>query len=129
MAHTIAPGLQLPEERIPLWLASLKAEQYATRTIEGYRAVVEKYLSHYPVPNSFGIQHYLADSPSKVSSARVSMERKELRSFLKFLHSVSIWQTDPIANIKSIMVRHVKRFDITVLSGASWFNIQGLDKL
>jgi len=106
---TLAPGLQLPVEGIPLWLASLKAEQYAVRTIESYMGVVPKYLKYDPIPTFLSIQHYLADRLGKVSSARVSMERKALRSFFKFLHSAGLWQTDPTANIKSIRVRYRER--------------------
>ena len=109
LPSSLAPGLQLPEEGISLWLASLKAEQYSLRTIEGYSLIVNYYLERDPTPTLLSIQSYLADRLSKVSSARVSMERKALRSLFKFLHSTGLWLTDPTANIKSIRVRHKER--------------------
>ena len=109
LAHTLAPGLQTPQEGIPLWLASLKAEQYSPRTIESYHLIVKYYLEYDPYPTFFSIQRYLAERLGKVSSARVVMERKALRSFFKFLHTAGLWQTDPTANIKSIKVTYRER--------------------
>jgi site-specific recombinase XerD len=109
LAHTLAPGLQTPQEGIPLWLANLKADQYSPMTIEQYHLVVRNYLKYDPHPTFFSIQRYLADRLDIVSPARVAMERKALRSFFKFLHSAGLWQTDPTANIKSIKVPYRER--------------------
>jgi len=87
ISRTSAPGLQLPEEGIPLWVTSLKANQYSSRTIEEYRFVVTNYLKHDPCPTFLSIQQYLADRLDKVAATTVAMERKGLRSFFRFLHS------------------------------------------
>ena len=60
LSRTSASGLQLPEEGIPLWLASLKAEQYSPRTIREYRRIVGYYLKSDPRPTLLSIQSYLA---------------------------------------------------------------------
>ncbi|MFC1955302.1 tyrosine-type recombinase/integrase [Chloroflexota bacterium] len=127
LPSSIAPGLQLPEEGISLWFASLKAEQYSPRTIEAYSLIVKYYLKRGPVPTLLSIQSYLADRLGRVSSAKVSMERKALRSFFRFLHSTGLWLTDPTANIKSIRVRHKERElpsedDIAILLKAACFH-------
>jgi integrase/recombinase XerD len=99
----------LLEEGIPLWLASLKAEQYSPRTIKQYHQVVINYLKHDQSPTLLSIQSYLAQRLEMVSSARVAMERKALRSFFKFLHNADLWATDPTAKIKSIKVTYRER--------------------
>lgn len=109
VAHTLAPGLQQPSEGIPLWLASLQAEQYSPRTIEAYRLIVNYYLKYDPVPTFLSIQSYLAERLGKVNPARVAMERKALRSLFRFLHSAGLWQTDPTANLKHIKVSYRER--------------------
>ncbi|MFC1893109.1 tyrosine-type recombinase/integrase [Chloroflexota bacterium] len=109
VAHTLAPGLQQPNEGIPLWLASLQAEQYSPRTIEAYQLIVNYYLKYDPVPTFLSIQSYLAERLGKVSPARVAMERKALRSFFRFLHTAGLWQTDPTANLKHIKVSYRER--------------------
>jgi integrase len=109
LAHTIAPGLQAPAEGIPLWLASLKAEQYSPRTVDNYQRIAKYYLRFDPYPTLLSIQSYLANRLDRVSSSRVAMERKALRSFFRFLHSSGLWPTDPTSNIKPIRVRYSKR--------------------
>ena len=109
VTHTLAPGLQILEEGIPLWIAGLKANQYSPGTIEQYQLVVRNYLKRDPHPTYLTIQSYLAERLDKVSSARVAMERKALHSFFKFLHSAGLWQTDPTANIKPIKVTYRER--------------------
>jgi len=109
ISRTSAPGLQLPEEGIPLWVTSLKANQYSSRTIEEYRFVVTNYLKHDPCPTFLSIQQYLADRLDKVAATTVAMERKGLRSFFRFLHSAGLWQTDQTANIRAIKVRYCER--------------------
>ena len=54
------PGLKTPAEGIPLWVAKLKAERYAERTIQTYLYHVRRYLGHDPMPTKLGIQSYLA---------------------------------------------------------------------
>jgi hypothetical protein len=56
IAHTAAPELQTLEEGIPLWLASLKAEQYSPRTINDYHLIVKNYLKYDPQPVFLNIQ-------------------------------------------------------------------------
>lgn len=109
VAHTMAPGLQTPSEGVPLWIASLKAEQFSPRTIDTYRRIVSYYLKDDPCPTLLSIQSYLAKRLDKVSSARVSMERKALRSFFRFLYSAGLWPTDPTANLKRIRVTYRER--------------------
>ena len=94
---------------IPLWLASLKAEQYSPRTIEDYCLIVKKYLKHDPQPVLLSIQHYLAKRLNEVSSSRVNTDRKALRSFFRFLHSVGLWPTDPTLNLKPVKVSYRER--------------------
>ena len=60
VAHTIALGLQTLKEGIPLWIASLKAEQYLTRTIDEHHLIVRNYLKYDPQPVFLSIQRYLA---------------------------------------------------------------------
>ena len=38
------PGLQVPADGIPLWLAKLRAERYAQRTIHMYDYLARRYL-------------------------------------------------------------------------------------
>jgi site-specific recombinase XerD len=109
IAHTLAPGLQTPDEGIPLWIASLKADQYSLGTIEQYQLAVRNYLKHDPYLTFLTIQHYLAEMLDKVSPARVAMERKALHSFFKFLFNAGLWQTDPTANIKPIRMTYHER--------------------
>jgi len=109
LMQTVASGLQTPREGILLWLASMKAEQYSPRTIEEYHRVIKYYLKYDPCPTFLSIQQYLAERLGRVSSARVAMERKALRSFFKFLYGAGLWHTDPTANIKSIKVTHLER--------------------
>jgi len=109
VAHTAATGLQTLEEGIPLWLASLIAEQYSPRTIDEYHLIVRKYLKYDPQPVFFSIQRYLAQRLAEVSSSRVNTDRKALRSFFRFLHSTGLWPTDPTQNLKPIRVSHSER--------------------
>jgi site-specific recombinase XerD len=108
-AHTTVKGLQMPEEGVPLWLASLKAERYSPRTIEQYNRIVCNYLKRDPYPTFLSIQSYLAQRLELVSPARVAMERKGLRSFFKFIYNADLWATDPTAKIKSIKVTYRER--------------------
>ena len=101
--------MQTPKEGIPLWLASLNAEQYSPRTIKQYHLIVKYYLEYDPVPTFLSIQRYLAERLSKVSPARVAMERKALHSLFKFLHTAGLWQTDPTAYLKHIKVKYRER--------------------
>ncbi|MFC1968103.1 tyrosine-type recombinase/integrase [Chloroflexota bacterium] len=109
LACTLAPGLQTPTEGTPLWLASLRAEQYSPRTIQQYRLIAKNYLEYDPYPTFLSIQCYLAERLGKVSPARVAMELKALRSLFRFLHSAGLWVIDPTAKIKSIKVTYRER--------------------
>ena len=55
-----AQGLQTPIERVPMWVAKLKAERYSPRTIHMYQYLVRHYLKQNPVPTKFELQSYLA---------------------------------------------------------------------
>ncbi len=103
VTHTMTLTLQTLGEGIPLWLASLKPEQYSPRTIEQYQLVLRNYLKYDP---QLSIQRYLAERLAEVSSSRVSMERKALRSLFRFLYSAGVWSADPIQNLKPIKVSY-----------------------
>ncbi len=109
VVHTVAPGLQTLEEGIPLWIASLRAEQYSPRTIDEYHLIVSNYLKYDPQPMFLSIQRYLGKRLSEVSSSRVNTDRKALRSFFRFLHSTGLWPTDPTQNLKPIKVSYSER--------------------
>ena len=72
VALTAAPGLQSPAEGIPLWVAKLKAERYAERTIQLYQYYAGRYLRHDPTPTKLRIQAYLAERLERVSPAMVN---------------------------------------------------------
>jgi len=109
VVHTNAPGLQTLEGGVPLWLASLEAEQYSRRTIDEYYLIVRNYLKYDPQPVFLSIQRYLAKRLVEVSSSRVNTDRKALRSFFRFLHSTGLWPTDPTQNLKPIKVSYSER--------------------
>ena len=127
VAFTMAPGLQTLAEGIPLWIASLRAERYSPKTIRQYRLDVANYLRLDPHPTFLTIQQYLADRLDKVSSARVSMERKGLRSFFKFMHSSGLTPADPTMNLKRFKVSYGVRElpseeDITTIMRSECFH-------
>jgi integrase len=103
------PGLQTPAEGIPLWVAKLKAERYAERTIHTYQYNVRRYLRHDPIPTKLGIQAYLAERLERVSPAMVSNERKALVSLFSFLHSEGLWSINPLNGIRHVRVRYRER--------------------
>jgi len=109
VALTAAPGLQTPAEGIPLWVAKLKAERYAARTVHMYRYYVRRYLERDPVPTKLGVQSYLAKRLEQVSPAMVSNERKALASLFSFLHSEGLWPTNPLNGIKHVKVSYRER--------------------
>jgi integrase/recombinase XerD len=106
---TAAPGLQTPAEGIPLWVAKLKSERYAERTVHMYRYYVRRYLERDPTPTKLGIQSYLARRLEEVSPAMVSNERKALASLFSFLHSEGLWPTNPLNGIKHVKVSYRER--------------------
>jgi hypothetical protein len=106
---TAAPGLQTPAEGIPLWVAKLKAERYAARTVHMYQYYARRYLERDPAPTKLGVQSYLAKRLEQVSPAMVSNERKALASLFSFLHSEGLWPTNPLNGIRHIRVSYRDR--------------------
>jgi len=102
-------GLNTPAEGIPLWTAKLKLEGYSRQTIELYLLTVQSYLKRDPVPTRLSIQQWLAERMEQVSTARVSNDRKALRSLFSFLHSEGLWLNDPTIGLKHIRVRYRAR--------------------
>lgn len=109
MASSAAPGLQIPADGVPLWLAKLKQESYSRRTIEVYLSTVRNYLEIDPTPTKLSIQMWLAERLEQVSSAQAATDRKALRSLFSFLHEEGLWPFDPTARLKSIRVRYRAR--------------------
>lgn len=109
MAIGPAQGLQTPAKGIPLWVAKLKQESYSRRTIELYVVTAENYLRRDPTPSKLSIQQWLADRLGQVSAARVSNDRKALRSLFSFLYDEGLWPLDPTAHLKAIRVRYHAR--------------------
>lgn len=109
MAIGPAQGLQTPAEGIPLWVAKLKQESYSKQSIALYLMTVEGYLKRDPAPTRLSIQQWLAERLEHVSTARVSNDRKALRSLFSFLHEEGLWPIDPTAGIKHIRVRYRAR--------------------
>ncbi len=101
--------LNKPADGIPLWIAKLKQESFARKTIELYTLTVRSYLEHDPFPTKLSIQQWLADRLEHVSTSRVSNDRKALRSFFSFLYSEGQWPTDPTHGLKPIRVRYRAR--------------------
>jgi len=109
IAANAAPSEQTLQKGIPLWIACLKAEQYSPRTIEQYLLVVRKYIKLDSQPTFLSIQHYLATRLGQVSSSRVNTDRKALRSYFRFIHTIGLWPTDPTQNLKPIRVKYKER--------------------
>lgn len=99
-------ALESPAQGIPLWVAKMKQEGYSKRTVETYLVVVNKYLREDPNPTRLSIQQALADKLERLSSARVAIDRKALRSLFSFLYEEGLWHVDPTVKIKSIRVRY-----------------------
>jgi integrase/recombinase XerC len=106
VAATESPGLKTPADGIPLWVAKLKAERYAERTVQMYLYHARRYLNRDPAPTRLGIQSYLAGRLERVSTAMVNNERKSLSSFFSFVHSEGLWPVNPLSGVRHIKVRY-----------------------
>ena len=99
MEPTNAPGIQTPAEGIPLWLAKLRAERYAQRTIHMYEYLARRYLKVNPMPTKFELQSYLAKRLEEVSPAAASNERKALAFLFGFLHPEGLWPVNLLNSV------------------------------
>jgi len=96
---------RLPAEGIELWVAKLRAEKRAKRTIGIYRYLAEKFLKQCPEPTRADIRGYIADRLGEgLSPAAVENERKALRSLFSFLHQERLISDDPTSDIRHIRV-------------------------
>jgi site-specific recombinase XerD len=109
VAPTASTGLQNLDEGVLLWVANLKAKRQADRTVRGYEQDVRRYLKHDPHPTRLSIEGYIAKRFDEVSPARVSSERKALRSFFKFLCGAGLIPADPTASLQSFRVTYGER--------------------
>ncbi len=129
-----APGLQIPIEGVPLWVAKLKAERYSERTVHMYRYLATRYLERDPIPTKLGVQQYLAGRLEEVSPALVSNERKALASLFGFLHSEGLWPVNPLNGVGHVRVRYRERLcpdigDVIKVLNGSCMRRRDTDKL
>jgi integrase/recombinase XerD len=92
------------------WVAKMKGERYAPRTVSLYRYLAESYLRRDPMPTRLGVQEYLAERMDRgVSPAMVENERKALRSLFSFLQGEGLWPQNPTEGIRRIKVPYRER--------------------
>jgi integrase/recombinase XerD len=101
--------LTTPAEGMPLWVADMKARSYSPRTIQTYTQAVSAYLAHDPAPTTLSIKRYLAVRLENVSTARVSTERKALKSLFSYLVEAGLWDYNPVNQIRRISIKHRER--------------------
>lgn len=128
-----SPGLQVPADGIPLWLAKLRVERYAQRTIHMHDYLARRYLGQSPAPTKFEIQSYLAKRLEEVSAA-ASNERKALASLFGLLHSEGLWPVKPLNGVGNVRVRYRERLcpdvgDVVKVLGAECSRRSDTDKL
>jgi integrase len=126
--------LQSPAEGIPLWLAKLRSERYAQRTIHMYEYLARRYLAQNPAPTKFELQSYLAERLERVSPAAASNERKALASLFGFLHQEGLWPVNPLNGVGRVRVRYRERLcpdvgDVLKVLGAECSRRKDTDKL
>jgi len=102
-----APSQKLANltEGIPIWVASLKQERYAPRTIEMYVLLVNAFLKVDPDPTKLSIQQWMANRLEQVSATHVRNSFKALRSFFSFLYAEGLWPSNPLENLKPVPVK------------------------
>lgn len=100
--HTLAPGLQTPQDGLPLWEAYLVGENYAQRTIQSYSYYVNRFLAKDPIPTTLSIRQYLANEMRRgITPSAVHDQIKSLKSFFGYLYDNGLWFVNPMLKIKS----------------------------
>lgn len=100
--HTLASGLQTPQDGLPLWQAYLVGENYAQRTVQSYQYYVKRFLAKDPLPTALSIRQYLANEMRRgVSPSAVHDQIKAFKNFFRYLYDSGLWFVDPMQKIKS----------------------------
>lgn len=102
-----ASRISCPADGVPLWVAKMTQESMSPGTIRVYQSTTRMLLALCPTPSHLDIQGWLAQRLKTKSAARVSTDRKALRSLFSFLKAEGLWPVDPTERIKGIKVpRH-----------------------
>lgn len=108
--------LSKPEEGIPLWEAHMLAIGFSKSNIKSRSYTISKLLRHYPVPDTFCIEVYLADYIRfGAQKSTINTMISAFKSFYGFLYKYNLLKPDPTVDLIRPKVT-VKERDIPSLS-------------
>lgn len=90
---------KLPIENIPLWVANLKVQGKAERTIDLYEYSAKVVLNKVSEPTAIDLQQYFAQRLDQISPSGVNSEQKAIKSLFKYLNQFGLYSHDPAKDI------------------------------